>query len=101
MISDRVICLKAYSAANSCPTDSYRNADGVNRWEGSSLREWLNSEEETVVYTAVPSENNVSANAYEQEAGFLSDENFTQRERQYIKTVRHRAALNYNDARCV
>lgn len=58
-------------------------------WESSSLREWLNSEEQIVSYTANPP-------VYADEAGFLSPENFTTEEVAGIAVTRHGSAWQYS-----
>lgn len=58
-------------------------------WESANLREWLNSDKTTVDYTAI-------APTYKSEAGFLSDNNFTQAERDAIAVTRHGGAWQYS-----
>lgn len=58
-------------------------------WQSSNLREWLNSDKSVVDYTALPP-------SYKSEAGFLSDKNFTQEERDAIAITRHGAGWQYS-----
>lgn len=52
---------------------------GSSYWKNSNLRKWLNSTEEKVIY-------DYNMPLYHEEPGFLSDENFTSEERNFIKT---------------
>lgn len=58
-------------------------------WLSSNLREWLNSDKANVSYTGTPP-------AYKSEAGFISDQNFTQLERDGIAITRHGAKSLYS-----
>ena len=58
-------------------------------WQSSNLREWLNSDKQTVEYTALPP-------SYKDEAGFLSINNFTQEEKEAIAVTRHGAGWQYS-----
>ena len=58
-------------------------------WESSNLREWLNSDKTDVDYTAIEP-------SYKDEAGFLSDTNFTQEERDAIAVTRHGGGWQYS-----
>lgn len=51
-------------------------------WQSTSLREWLNSDKMKVDFTSLPP-------SYENEPGFLSNENFTPSERNAIAVSRH------------
>lgn len=74
---------KSVSASDLSVSDQNRLLGATAReWESSNLREWLNSDKETVDYTANPP-------TYKNEAGFLSDTNFTQEERDAIAVTRH------------
>lgn len=55
-------------------------------WHSTNLREWLNSDKEVVDYTALKP-------SYANEPGFLSNNNFTQAERDGIAVTRHGAGL--------
>lgn len=77
-------------ASNLSVTDQNRLLGAVAReWESSNLREWLNSDKTTVDYTAIPP-------SYKAEAGFLSDKNFTQSERDAIAITKHGGAWQYS-----
>lgn len=58
-------------------------------WQSTSLREWLNSEKTTVDYTALPP-------SYKDEAGFLSDANFTSAERNAVAVTKHGHGWQYS-----
>jgi len=75
---------------------------GSSRWTTSNLRDWLNSSEEVVTYTSAPPTDqgmlhdyNHGANAYDKEAGFLS--NFTDYEQSLIKTTRNKTILTISN----
>lgn len=53
-------------------------------WQSTNIREWLNSENAKVDYTALPP-------SYKNESGFLSNSNFTQSERNGIAVTKHGA----------
>lgn len=83
LLSEYVLCMKSYDAAGKnekvhCGSD-YEKC-GSPAWETSTLRQWLNSREEKITWKyCPPSSENVSnsSNAYDNEAGFLSEKNFT------------------------
>jgi len=103
MLSDKILCLKAFDASgtNNIENSSHgrggtdpiadRRSAGSNCWEDSNIRCWLNSDGAPgeVEWTCgnPPSSENVylGDNAYDEEAGFLT--NFTQSERNCMKTV--------------
>lgn len=58
-------------------------------WQSTSLREWLNSEKMKVDFTSLPP-------SYENEPGFLSDQNFTATERAAIAVTRHGHGWQYS-----
>ncbi len=99
LISDRILTMKCYDAAEGGKYNSYNGEDywttpsaelepeldrmirGDNRWESSNIRTWLNSDKENVTYTGqVPSADAMSekTNGYNTEPGFLNE--FTQEE---------------------
>ncbi len=99
LISDRILTMKCYDAAEGGKYNSYNGEDywttpsaelepeldrmirGDNRWESSNIRTWLNSDKENVTYTGqVPSADAMSekTNGYNIEPGFLNE--FTQEE---------------------
>lgn len=102
MLSDRVLCLKAYDAKGNSNThyvpgaySTIRKSYGSNCWADSNLREWLNSAEFTVAWSHdQPTANNIykGYNAYASEAGFLT--NFTEEEKKCIKKITHKVFTN-------
>lgn len=66
LFSDKILCFKAFDEES-------------NEWKNSELRLWLNSTS--------------SANEYYDEEGFLSNTNFSETQRQLIKTVNHSVYL--------
>ena len=96
MLSDKVLCLKAFDASGkSTLHQSVREYYGSNCWKESNLREWLNSNEQTVQWSHVsPSSTNVlnGYNAYDEEAGFLTG--FTEAELACIKPVTQKVYTN-------
>ncbi|HCC07143.1 MAG TPA: hypothetical protein DEP72_03120 [Clostridiales bacterium] len=96
LFSDRIICLKSFDAADDAEVDEGRKTYGNNNWDKSNLREWLNSTLATVEYsTQKPDSLHVASNlnSYDTEAGFLSDSNFTQVQRDKIISVTHKSML--------
>lgn len=82
LVSERIICLKAFDASGNCAVHTGEDTVkfGSSAWETSTLRTWLNSAEENVVYpNAVPSADNIHEgyNAYDGEKGFLHSDNFS------------------------
>ncbi len=90
LVSEKVICFKAFDASGkdekyhaSRDFEKFGNAD----WNDSTLKQWLNSSDRKVAYSHCrPSSENVcsGANAYDEEAGFLCEENFTESQRNLI-----------------
>ena len=106
LVSERVLCMKAFDAAESgisgtgggsYTSDPERQGFGSNEWGNSNIREWLNSRENKVEFTTQPPiptsvwgidyNDYTTGNSYANEPGFLY--NFTQNERNLIKTVEH------------
>lgn len=92
-ISDKILTMKAYDAAEGGKYNNYNETDywttrtgdipsdiqrlirGDNRWEYSNIRTWLNSSRENVVYNdQAPTSKAMSElrNGYNTEAGFLN-----------------------------
>lgn len=99
MLSDKVLCFKAYDAAGE--NDTYhgdgwgyvRKQNGSNCWYDSNLRQWLNSTESVVNYThCPPTSNAVTCNPYASESGFLSS--FTETEINMIKESTNLVTVN-------
>ncbi len=99
LLSEYILCMKAYDAAESGERcfegGSYtKNVDaqrfGSEIWKTSNIREWLNSDKQEVKYSTQPPVAPAvlnGANAYADEAGFLT--NFTKGERKNILPVTH------------
>ena len=80
LITDRIISLKCFDAAESGNSDSNRRNYGNSRWIYSNIRRWMNSQAAAGKWYAAqhsadapPSNANVwsNYNEYDQEAGFL------------------------------
>ncbi len=90
LCSERILTLKAFDSAGDYHEDiSDRRSRGSNYWKDSNIRQWLNSSEESINW--IQNEPNVDNvwdrhNPYENEAGFLSNNNFGKEERALIKT---------------
>lgn len=103
VITDDIITMKAYDAAEGGEFNKYNGEDywnkkpedispdvqrqirGDNRWEFSNIRTWLNSDRENVVYSGqAPTSQAMTEkrNGYHTEAGFLNS--FTKAERSAI-----------------
>ena len=108
MLSDRVLCLKAFDANGE---SNYHYVEGSfydirmdygsNCYKDSNLRQWLNSTEDTVSWTHnPPAKGNIANgyNAYSNESGFLSADNFTEKELECIKEVTQKIYTNKAEA---
>ncbi len=104
MVSDKVITFKAFDANTSgvsaLPQDpddagEVRKCYGSNRWETSSLRQWLNSTGKIDWKHHVPTAEHVRGNAYADEAGFLSY--FNSDELALVKSVTNKSAISAVD----
>ena len=105
MLSDKILCIKAFDAETSANDktgshshNSYRVYWGSNCWSDSNLRSWLNSAEsggnvQWLCGNPSTKENTDGYNAYDSEAGFLS--NFIQSEKNVIKEVKQKSLLAY------
>ena len=122
MLSDRILCFKAFDVSGyhkyldgtdqAVDENKLRDAYGSNLWETSNARSWLNSKEDAgyVIWldgcapNAYPPDfiTNFNIyrgkNAYSNEAGFLSEGNFSQNQRNAIKPVTQKSILNIVDA---
>ncbi len=112
MLSDKVLCFKAFDAAGRVKSGSHGHRDdrltmGSNYWGDSNIRSWLNSAAEAgKVYwlcgnppkTKEQDINYGNYNGYIAEKGFLADGNFTQTERNAIKQVTQKSLLDPADA---
>lgn len=90
LISDKIICFKAF---DSCGENNYYHPTediktfGSSEWKECTLNEWLNSPNQTVVYShCSPSETSVYGgfNAYDNESGFLCKSNFNNEQKAMI-----------------
>lgn len=99
LVSDEILCLKAFDAAKTVETDEgshsrRKSGKASNYWKDSTLRAWLNSSAQSGEVEWLcknpPSEEAVwnGYNAYDNEAGFLT--NFSEAERNCIQTVKHK-----------
>lgn len=86
MLSDKILTLKCFDPAGEKTTDNYntRVNAGSDYWPESSLRRWLNSDDDVVRYASghVPNAASVKdgINPYDSERGFLNESNFTKEE---------------------
>lgn len=79
LITDRIISLKCFDAAESGNSDSNRQSAGNNRWIYSNIRRWLNSQAAAGKWYAAQhsadapptTANSAGYNGYDTEAGFL------------------------------
>ena len=97
LLSERILCLKAFDSAGSYHKDSSRKLWGSNYWKDSNIRQWLNSSESKISWLQnAPSKKNLNNgyNAYAEEKGFLADGNFTIEERKAIKPVTRHVLLS-------
>ena len=110
MLSDKILCLKAFDAAGNNTSGShgrgyfhrtqgyFRQQHGSNYWSDSNIRCWLNSTASpgNVVWSCgnPPDEAHVADgyNEYDSESGFLT--NFTPSERSTMKTVAQKSLLD-------
>lgn len=100
LLSDKILCMKAFDSAGSYHTDSSRKLWGSNYWKDSNIRQWLNSSEAKIKWLQnAPNEKNLNNgdNAYADEKGFLADGNFTAVERKFIKPVKRQVFLSEVD----
>ncbi len=99
LLSEYIICLKPYDAAESgiwgekggsFSKNVNEQQYGSRTWKKSNLREWLNSADAVVKYTTQPPVESAilgGNNAYADEPGFLT--NFTEAEHNLLKPVSH------------
>ncbi len=112
MVSDKILCYRIFDPANE---DGFVSNNGVttkgtNHWENTAMRVWLNSTansgEVEWIDGHIPSENRVFKRPYyekgdypyDDEKGFLNNDNFTESEKSVIKTVSHWQALSEETA---
>ncbi|MBQ9604475.1 MAG: dockerin type I repeat-containing protein, partial [Firmicutes bacterium] len=111
MLSDKILCIKAFDAAGDNTSGSHGRGDvsnktgyyrrqeyGSNYWGDSNIRDWLNSDASAgnVVWSCgnPPDKDHVwgGYNAYDKEAGFLNG--FTSGEKSTILTVTQKQLLD-------
>lgn len=88
LFADKIISFKAYDSPK---------GSGSSFWVDSNIRQWLNSSQDKIKWIGdAPSSDNLgsSEKAYDNEAGFLSDNNFTETERRVIKSSTHKVILS-------
>lgn len=115
MVSDKILCFKAANAGKNDKEsiDGSKDVYGSNFWEESTIRQWLNStadagniewlnyppdkEHIQTPYSVSGYNDGVTTyynvNFYADEAGFLSQNNFTESELSVLKTVNQWQAL--------
>ncbi len=95
MVSDKALCFKAANAGSFLENGTFK--PGSNFWEETTIRTWLNSTADAghVQWGTYPPDSSHLREdyAYDSEAGFLSDNNFSESERSVIKTVTQWQAL--------
>ncbi|MBQ8228797.1 MAG: hypothetical protein IJZ88_07275 [Clostridia bacterium] len=82
--TEHIITFKAFDASGDGDADTQKL--GSSDFETSSLKQWLNSQGKVNYNGSAPNEKNVfgSKNAYAEESGFLSEENFTENQKNLI-----------------
>ncbi len=82
--TEHIISFKAFDASGDGEADTEKL--GSSYFEKSSLHQWLNSDGKVNYNGSAPNEKNVfnGKNAYESEAGFLSENNFTENQKNMI-----------------
>lgn len=101
LLSDKIITKKAFDASGTGGSHERginRNY-GSNYWADSNIRSWLNSDAKAgeVVWLCEnsPTNNNVTSNPYDNEAGFLNG--FTENEKSLIKSITQKSILHKNE----
>jgi serine/threonine protein kinase len=112
LLSDRILTLKPFDSSGDKHKEALQTEEGSNRvkygsnyYLNSNLRQWLNSISPNNGGNTIkwkqnePNKANVNSgkNAYNQEAGFLSDANFTSAERNLIRKRKHQVLLSSFD----
>ena len=89
IMTHHIITFKAFDVAGE--DNQYHNVDsekyGSSNWDNSTLKQWLNSDEKVVTYTHCPPTQKSTFknyNAYDNESGFLYDDNFIESEKELI-----------------
>lgn len=90
IVSEKILCFKAFDACGkngNFHTSRESVLFGSGKWEESTLNQWLNSDETEVTFSHCPPVKDSvfkGGNSYEDEAGFLCDDNFTHKEKELI-----------------
>lgn len=90
LVSEKIICFKsfdAYGEDSEYHTTHDTEVLGSSEWEDCTLKEWLNSDEMQVSYSHCPPDSDSvfgGCNAYENEKGFLCEDNFTSEQKALI-----------------
>lgn len=76
LISEKILCLKAFDATEPNNSDNQRRGSGNNRYKYSNLLQWLNSDSSNWYSAqheadAPPNSSNTNYNPYKNEPGFL------------------------------
>ena len=89
IMTHHIITFKAFDVAGE--DNQYHNVDsekyGSSVWDNSTLKEWLNSDKKVVTYTHCPPTKESTFknyNAYNNESGFLYNDNFSKAEKNLI-----------------
>lgn len=101
MVSDKILCYKIFDPS----IDAGGGLTEEGFWEYTAMRVWLNSKADSgkVVWSSehIPSSDRITKNyisPYSDEKGFLNKDNFTESERNVMKTVSHWQALSTKNA---
>lgn len=97
LFSNEILAWKAYDAGE--VLEDGERSDPQNRWSTSTLRQWLNSEEETISWTdGIPDEEGIipSHLSYAKESGFLR-QMFSPAERAAVLEVKRQVPIDEAD----
>jgi len=106
LFAHKLISRKPFDAPGDYHDEERRKERGSNYWKDSNIRQWLNSKEKDIDWIQnEPSEEvlqevsvrSLSSLSYSGESGFLSDDNFTEKEREAIKPREHKVLLFETD----
>ncbi len=103
LLSEKVITLKCFDPAGTKLTDNYntRAEKGSDYWPESSLRTWLNSDDDVVRYNSGHTPNKSSVkdgiNPYNNEVGFLNSKNFTKEQVKLMVETDVASAVSHNE----
>lgn len=106
LFTHKLISRKPFDAPGDYHDEERRKERGSNYWKDSNIRQWLNSKEKEIDWIQnepsgealqEASVGSLSSLSYSEESGFLSDDNFTEKEREAIKTREHKVLLSETD----